>query len=456
MSRIRLAPAAALAAAAAVAAPGAPAAAAPALSSQRDPHPGIRYELWVDAAVPARIHLVRIDLTSQEIALYATKEADRGRTTRQLSDLLDAQVAINGDAFAVAGYVPRGLAIGDATPWSNTSDDEHTALLHLRRVGEPAIGHERTLAAISTPEIIATPATLPDGTQGAIGGRPLLVRNGAVEAQFDCNDPVTLACTRAPRSAAALSADGNTLWLATVDGWQAGSLGLTAAELAAFLRGRGAHAALALDGGSSASLVLDGVVVSTPSDGVERPVANHLAIKYGALPAGSLVGLICRDDVFACRDDVTLRLPGATVTLDDGRVRTSDANGFYSFTGITPRLACVTVKLAGYKTRVQCQTVGAGLQTYNSVALTMGVDPPDAGAPADAPPAEPLPDGGTGPRPDGGGGFTEPGPGGCCEAGRIRAGRRARGHRGRRGFEPAPPPRYKRLVDAGPHAASDR
>jgi hypothetical protein len=382
--------------------------AAPALQSQDDPHPGIHHERWLDTAIPARIELVTIDLTSAEIALYATKESDRGLTTSALADRYGAQVGINGDSFSVAGYVPTGLAIGDSTPWSGTADDKISAVFHFRRVGEA------TTATIVVPEIVVDPATLPLGTQGAISGRPLLVRAGQPAANFDCDDPVTLACQRAPRTAVGLSADGNTLLLAVVDGWQASSLGLTAAELASFLQARGAAYAIALDGGSSSTLVMDSAVINSPSDGVERSVANQLAIKYGALPTGQLVGLVCMHDVFACRTDDTLLIPGAEVVLDDGRTQTIGSDAFYDFTNVTPRYACVTVHKAGYLSKTQCQTVESGIQTYNSVALEPGVDPPavDAGIP-DAPPADAPardaagdalgnPDAGTG--------------GGCCDA----------------------------------------
>src|SRR5690606_20415060 len=182
------------------------------------PYPGIQRETWTDAAIPARIRVMRVDLTSSEIALYATAESDRGTTTTEFASRKGAQVAINGDAFAVNGYVPRGLAIGDFNPWSNTADDAASAVFHLRRVGE------RTYAGILPPETIVAPADLPDGTEGVIGGRPLLVRQSQVETAFDCNDPVTLACVRAPRTAIGVSPDGNTLWLVVVDGWQSGSL----------------------------------------------------------------------------------------------------------------------------------------------------------------------------------------------------------------------------------------
>ncbi len=385
------------------------AAAAPIRTSQTDPHPGIHAETWLDSAVPAKLTLVRVDLTSAEIAVYATKESDRGITTSGLSDRIGAQVAINGDAFAIAGYRPRGLAIGDSTAWTNTHDTAALPLFHLRRVGE------RTVAAIEPPELVIAPDDLPEGTQGAIGGRPLLVRSGAVESNFDCADPVTLACQRAPRSAVGLSGDGNTLWLATVDGWQSGSVGLTAEELGVFLAGRGAAWAMALDGGSSATLVLDGKVVTSPSDGIERNVANHLGVKYGALPRGELVGLVCANSVFNCT-----RLIGAAVTLDDGRVLATMSDGFYDFTNVTPRLACVTVRKTGYKTKRQCQIVDSGIQTYNSVVLEPGIDPPaDASVPDGPRPTDATTTGDGGFGPDGGAHETGPGSG-CCDAGRER------------------------------------
>ncbi|HEV7556540.1 MAG TPA: phosphodiester glycosidase family protein [Kofleriaceae bacterium] len=386
--------------------------AAPVRTEQDDPHAGIHHETWVDSAIPATIQLVKIDLTAGELALYATKEADRGLTTSDLADKLSAQVAINGGPFQVADFRPEGLAVGDSTQWSNTADNTTAAVFHLRRVGE------RTVAAIIPPEVVVTLDDLPDGTQGVVSGWPLLVRNGAVESQFDCNDPVTIACERAPRSAVAVSADGNTMWLAVVDGWQAASFGMTAAELASFLRGRGANMAMGLDGGSSSTLVMDGTLVNHPSDGVQRAVANHLAIKFGSLPKDQIVGLVCEHDIFACKNDPSLKLAGAHVTLDDGREQTVGSDAFYDFTNITPRYVCVTVKKAGYHSKRKCILDDPADQpTYNSVALEPGTDAVDAGTDDGG---EPV-DGGFGDDAGANGDAgTNPamGPGGgCCQSG---------------------------------------
>jgi hypothetical protein len=382
--------------------------ATPTLQSQSDPYPGIHRETWTD--VDQRIRLIRVDLTSAEIALYATAEANRGETTSDYAARKSAQVAINGGPFAVNNFVPRGLAMGEGNVWSQTADDASFAVFHMRRAGE------RTLAAIVPPENVVTAADLPDGTEGVLSGRPLLVRQSQVTQTFDCSDPITIPCQPAPRTAIGVSPDGNTLWLVVVDGWQQSSLGMTAAQLAEFMRARGAGMAMALDGGSSSTLVVGGALASQPSDGVERAVANHLAIKYGSLPKGELYGLICKHSVINCADDTPSRkISGATVTLDDGRAITTDTTGSYDFLNITPRLACVTVRKAGYVTKTQCHQVVAGELQYNSVAMWEGTDPVDAGvddAATTSPDATTAGDGGTS---DGGFGAEGPG-GGCCDS----------------------------------------
>jgi exopolysaccharide biosynthesis protein len=389
---------------------GVPAGATPVRQSQTTLHPGIVSELWVDSAIPANIHLVKVDLTSAEIAVYATREQDKGITTSELAARVGAAVAINGDAFALATYTPRGLAIGGMATWSSTADDATSAVFHVARAGEVTQG------AIEVPETVVGAADLPEGTEAAVSGRPLLVRSGTATTQFDCNDSVTLACQRAPRSAVGISQGGDTMWLVVVDGWQQGSLGMTAAELAAFLRARGAYMAMALDGGSSSALVLDGALASAPSDGVERTVANHIAVKYGALPKGELFGLICKHSVVGCGDDSSRWISGASVTLDDGRSVTSGTDASYDFPNVTLRLACVTVKKAGYQTKTQCRQVDqAGQLNYNSVAMFEGSDMPDAGV-VDA--LDPMIDAGSGRdgvSPDAGPDHTDPG--GCCDAG---------------------------------------
>jgi hypothetical protein len=382
------------------------------MTGSDDPFSGVHHEHWADPSIPAQIDLVRIDLTNSDIGAYAAMQTEAGQTTSGYAASIGAQVAINGDSFAAAGFVPHGLAMGSDVMWTDTADDDITAPLHFGRVGET------TQAAIDPPAEIETAASFPASTQGIVSGHPLLVSAGAVVSPIDCTDPQAIACERAPRSAAGLSADRNTMTLVVVDGWQTASLGMTDGEVASFLVDRGVDIALAFDSGASATLFLGSGVINHPSDGVEVAVANQLAFKSGSLPQGQLVGLVCRHDVFGCGSDETRWIAGALVTLDDGRQQTMPDGElpFYDFTQVTPRLACVTVQAAGYLTVHQCIQVTPGMQTYNSVAMWEGSDPVDAGVPdaptivADAPTLDgPLGDAGAMNPATGTGG-------GCCQA----------------------------------------
>ena len=116
----------------------------------------------------------------------------------------------------------------------------------------------------------------------AISGDQWLIREGVVVAKED-------AFGIYPRAATALNEGGDTFILAAVDGKQPGySEGMTLPELAKFLKGRGAHNAVNLDGGGSVTLVAQGadgkpVVLNSPIHtripGSQRPVANHIGIR---------------------------------------------------------------------------------------------------------------------------------------------------------------------------------
>lgn len=347
------------------------AAADPLLTDQNNPHPGIHREVWTDTGLVIR--LLRIDLSSRDLGLVATADPDRGQTVRAYAAQQGAIAAINGDAFTASGFVPVGLAIGMIgqvpTSWPGTIDDTTSAVFHFARVGE------RTSAAIEPAASVDSLATLGPATQGAISGRPMLVRAGVAATQ--------LATDVTPRTALGITQDGNTLLMVVADG------GIDLNSLAAFLRDRGAYDGVALDGGASSTLVLDDQVIS---DGAPQPVANQLAIRYQALPSGELHGMITGDAGV---------LAGAEVSLDDARMRTTGGDGEYDFTNVTQRIACVTVKATGYRTAYACTAgqIAPGVRNELPVQLVAGVDPIDAGATIDAPQA-------AGPTP----------PGGCCDA----------------------------------------
>jgi exopolysaccharide biosynthesis protein len=115
--------------------------------------------------------------------------------------------------------------------------------------------------------------TLPDlsGTRTALGGFPRLVVEG--KALGGWPSPTQ----RHPRTA--IGWNNDYLYFVLVDGRQPGlSVGMSFQELAAYFLKLGCTTALNLDGGGSASMWAFGQVVSSPSEGQERPVANGLLL----------------------------------------------------------------------------------------------------------------------------------------------------------------------------------
>ncbi len=117
--------------------------------------------------------------------------------------------------------------------------------------------------------------------QETIGGNPALVHEGQVVV------PKSRApfFARHPRTGVGVTRDGSVI-LATVDGRQRRSIGMTLRGFARFFRSLGAVTALNLDGGGSTTMVVRGRVMNRPSDGSERPVSSALVV----LPPGRILG----------------------------------------------------------------------------------------------------------------------------------------------------------------------
>jgi hypothetical protein len=344
-----------------------------------DPYPGIRHLLYTDPAVPLRLNMVVVDLTSEEIHLRATPPGERGRTvtdfakcTGEGQSCIASEVAVNGDLFDPLGFVPANLAIGDRMVWPDAMKDTNSE--GWIAFGRPSMDLNKV--ELAPPPGSANPPKSLD-TDGAVGGHPLLAMAGAAAPTFDCGD-VTDPCNPRPRTAVGLDMTASTLYLVVVDGDQAGSVGMTDADLAGFLLDNGATDALALDMGASSAMYIagEGGEVARPADGVERLTANHLGIHYGQLPHCDVVGFVF-DTVFN-----GTKLTNATVTLE-GKTGSWDGPHLeFTFPNIEPHYVCVVAKAPGFKTGQQCKQITlaeimADSTQYDSVVLQKGTDPPD-------------------------------------------------------------------------------
>jgi hypothetical protein len=167
---------------------------------------------------------------------------------------------------------------------------------------------------------------LPDDSADAIGGGPVLVRNGAPVRQADELFTLSQLVPRHPRTAVGQLADGRII-LVVADGRSRWSLGLTNWDMARTMTNLGAVTAMGFDGGGSTTLSFDGRVLNRPSDGAARAVSNGLMVQYYGIYAPRLARSLLtpnRDGVsettvasarIVRRSSVTLRLlrPNGTV-----------------------------------------------------------------------------------------------------------------------------------------------
>jgi hypothetical protein len=117
------------------------------------------------------------------------------------------------------------------------------------------------------------------GIPNAVGGGPVIVRNGG--PVFRANEAFSSyqLAPRHPRTAIGQLADGRIL-MVVVDGRRPGySVGMTNFELAQALVRLGAVSASALDGGGSSAMAFNGSLLSRPSNG-EQATSTALQLMY--------------------------------------------------------------------------------------------------------------------------------------------------------------------------------
>ena len=143
----------------------------------------------------------------------------------------------------------------------------------FRLVGDAALGTSLTIRYTLNPTW--------DGIVNAIGGGPVIVKDG--KPIFRANESFTTAqlAPHDPRTAIGQRADGKIVMVA-VDGRQPGySAGVTSFELALAMMQLGAVSASGLDAGGSTTMAFDGQLLNRPSDkGGERSVAEALVVAY--------------------------------------------------------------------------------------------------------------------------------------------------------------------------------
>jgi hypothetical protein len=236
---------------------------------------------------PVIIHVVSVDLGNKNIRFLVTpgEQVEAGeigaRTTSQFLAEFNLQVAVNGSFFYP--FRPLSIKFWEAYP-ARRGDPVYVvgfASSDGQVYSEAAKNFETFYISADNKAQFQAPI---GAVYHAISGRELFVIKGKVQGPFSgaFND------IPYPRTALALDKAAKTLMIFVVDGKQKGySEGVTLVELAEIVQAYGGYTALALDGGGSSTLVMEGpsgnaVLLNSPINrrirGNERLVANHLGV----------------------------------------------------------------------------------------------------------------------------------------------------------------------------------
>ena len=182
-------------------------------------------------------------------------------------------------------------------PPTTTGELEGTSLAQASGGGTPippngavllSIGSQAPRLAAETPppavvhvQLVLAPDWPAQGINEALGGGPVVVRNGRAVYTSGEDFLASQLAPRNPRTGIGQRRDGKIV-MVVVDGRRPGySVGLTNFELAQAMVRLGVVTGSALDSGGSSTLAFDGKLLNRPSDrGGERAVAETLALMY--------------------------------------------------------------------------------------------------------------------------------------------------------------------------------
>lgn len=224
------------------------------------PYPGVRRLHRVTSN--QNINVLVVDLCAAGVSVRATGSGERQRTVGAFGTMVNAQAAINGDFFSFTNYSTNGPSMHAGAGWGG-SDHNYVAPAQFG-VGQVAL-----------PAHGGTGGVQPWARE-VVSGHPSLVVNGVRRD----NNGDTLCTARHPRTVLGFTEAKDKLIVAVVDGRATSRVGMTCDELSTLMLGLGAHDAVNLDGGGSSTMWLrSSGAINFPSDGQQRVVANHLAVR---------------------------------------------------------------------------------------------------------------------------------------------------------------------------------
>lgn len=239
---------------------------------------GLTY--WQDGTIPnKKVHVVRLDLTSNRYAIRASTPAEKAKTPSAFAKLTKSAVAINGGFFNTSNFQPTGLAVGNGIQWPQTKDlSGGTTYLACKNKNSCIIDDNYGAASSINPSVY---------TQVVGGSGILISQTNSYRWTTKPGDPgcstVTgnLTCGAAyPRTAVGLNAAKTVMFWVMVEGGQPNLTGVSMYDLTTIMEKMGAKIAINLDGGGSSGMVINGSLVNKrqTNELKERVVANSIGI----------------------------------------------------------------------------------------------------------------------------------------------------------------------------------
>jgi hypothetical protein len=196
------------------------------------------------------------------------------RTVSQFLDEYDMQIAVNADGFFYMDpddFPPEDYCTNGDPVRPMGYAASRGKVYSQKSAGNPVLYfNQKNEITVDTPK---------GRVYNAISGDVMLISKGKKVAGLDTQ-------IMNPRTAFGMNQNGRWLYLVVVDG-RATSIGVSFSQLADLLLSHGVYTGVALDGGGSSAMVIEGVdrlprVLNTPVNdnipGRERAVANHLGI----------------------------------------------------------------------------------------------------------------------------------------------------------------------------------
>jgi hypothetical protein len=230
----------------------------------------LRYQKLASDSPSNIAHLVRLSLNSSELRLVISPENKKGSTPSDLALADSSIVSLNGSFFDDRMRA-LGLVVSRSLTWKGSRDTAGYYVFGCINAQTCSIETDSGFISAGGPRA---------PFETAISGRPILVRSGAARTTAEDAQCPQFCDKRHPRAAIALDRSRKEVILALAEGRQALAQGYTLAEFGALLTQVGAYDAVNLDGGGSATLIINGKRVSGRPFGekTERPVVNVISI----------------------------------------------------------------------------------------------------------------------------------------------------------------------------------